>query len=407
MKTNPSSRGLLLYPALLSIWLAISCAALFYTDPQTAMAGTLILAAVSVAALSVLSGALVWGMCIITVVVYGAMINALYGVHSTTIFTFITFCAATVGTALLAWNTSKQFMAANRQVERDRTLIEEMRVNDEKTGLMRFHYARRSLSNEISRSLRYGKKISLLLIKVDRWEELAEKIGLESRENLLKDICEVLFTSCRNVDTLFVNIDKIGVILPETDGSGAEVIARRLADQVKKKTKYELRIGIAGFPEDSIVEDDLITKAEIALLDAVKIGQEISFYQTLIANPIDSGFHQEMAAEEAPPAVQSPAESDPDAHKRVQTGETALYFYGVGKISDIDTIQKALERVPEITSTRLIDFSDNEIVFAVASETDDLAEILLTKLDMPGVSIDQQANGIAVQLNPSMTPDQS
>ncbi len=188
MKNNPSSRGLLLYPALLSIWLAISCAALFYAAIKTAMAGTLIMAAVAVASLAVVTGVLVWGVSVITIVVYGIMIYVLYGVSPSTILVLITFSTAATGTALLGWNTSKQFLSANRQVERDRVLIEEMRINDQKTGLMRFHYARRALSNEISRSLRYGKKLSLLLIKINNWEELAEKIGLDTRENLLKEI---------------------------------------------------------------------------------------------------------------------------------------------------------------------------------------------------------------------------
>ena len=184
---------------------------------------------------------------------------------------------------MLAWNTSKQFIAINRQVERDKVLIDEMRINDQKTGLMRFHYARRVLSNEITRSLRYGKKMTLLLIKIQSWDELAETIGLEARESLLIEISEVLFNNCRNVDTLFINIDKIGVILPETNREGADVIARRLIDKVEKKTKQSVRMGIVGFPEDSIAEDDLVRKAEIALKNSFESNEMVSYYHELAA----------------------------------------------------------------------------------------------------------------------------
>ncbi len=401
MKNNPSSRGLLLYPALLSIWLAISCAALFYADIKTAMAGTLIMAAVAVASLAVVTGVLVWGVSVITIVVYGIMIYVLYGVSPSTILVFITFSTAATGTALLGWNTSKQFLSANRQVERDRVLIEEMRINDQKTGLMRFHYARRALSNEISRSLRYGKKLSLLLIKINNWEELAEKIGLDTRENLLKEICEVLLNNCRNVDTLFINIDKIGVILPETGNDGAQIIAQRLADQVKKKTKEELRIGIAGFPDDSIVDDDLINKAEIALMDSIRNRTEIVFYKL---SPITTDFPGQnvdsgVAADDIL-GLQLNSE-DVESLKKIKTGETAIRFNGVCTLSDIEFLRKSLENVPEIGTIRLIDFAENEIVFAVESDNRTLAERLLTKLDIPNISIEEKPDSIDVKLDPT------
>lgn len=402
MKNNPSSRGLLLYPALLCIWLAVSCAALFYADLKTAMAGTLILAAVAVASLALLSGALVWGVSVITVIVYGLMIYVLYGVHPSTILNFITFSAAAIGTAVLAWTTSKQFMAANRQVERDRILIEEMRINDQKTGLMRFHYARRALSSEIARSLRYGKKVSLLLIQLNKWDELAEKVGIETRENLLVEICEVLFNNCRNVDTLFINIDKIGVILPETNGSGTDVIARRLAEQVKKKTKEELRIGIAGFPTDSILDDDLIIKAETALAYAIKANQEICFYQYLPNLQAEIEVKEDIESDSAFDALQITT-SEADSHKKIKPGETVIRFNGVCTLSDVELLQKAIENVPEIGSIRLIDFAENEIVFAIETDNTTIAERLLTKLDLPNISIEEKLDAITVKLDPTVS----
>lgn len=397
MNTNPSSRSLLLYPALLCIWLAVSVAAMFYTDLRIAMAGTLVLATLAVAVLSVLSTAIVWGGTTITIIVFGVMIQVLFGIHPETILTFITFSTAAIGTAILAWNTSKHFMNANRQVERDRIMIEEMRINDQRTGLMRFHYARRALSNEISRSLRYGKKLSVMLIKINHWDELAEKIGLESRENLLAEICETMFNTVRNVDTLFINIDKIGVILPETNNVGAEVIACRLVEQVKKKTKEDLRIGIAGFPDDSIVEDDLINKAEIAMLTSIREDREISYY----ASQVDTGVSESFETNSKTLEEIKLNDSTDDDPKRLKPGETIIRFDGVCNLSDIEALQNVLDKVTEITNTRLIDFTENEISFAVETQTSNLAESLLTKLDLPNITISEKTNSIDVVLDPT------
>ncbi|GAP22902.1 diguanylate cyclase domain-containing protein [Leptolinea tardivitalis] len=396
MKNTPSARTLILYPGLLCIWLALSCAALFYVDIQTAMSGTLVLATVAAASLSAMTAAIIWGMNIITVIVFGVMLYVLYGFNTTSLMVYITFLAGEIGTAVLAWNTGKQVLLSYRQVERDHVLIEEMRINDETTGLMRFNYARKALSNEISRSLRYGKKMSLLLIKTRGWDEMAETIGLEARESLLKDICEILFNNCRNVDTLFINIDKIGVILPETDYDGAEVIAKRLIDQVDKKIKKELQIGVVSFPEDSIIDEDLLLKAEAALQYAIKNNtvltgyREISEYrdQVLESDKIETSFHEYERT---------------NSQNTIRADETAIHFCGIHTLTDIEVLQRKLSCIPNIGNIRLVDFSDNEIVFAADKNRTNVIENITNKLDINNVAIEEIADGVVIKLDPSVS----
>lgn len=400
MKKVPSPRGLLVYPALLSIWLSISCAALFYADMKTAMAGILILAAVSAATLGIFSIALVYGINIITIIVYCVMIYVLYGIHPSSLLVMITFVTAEVGTAMLAWNTSKQFLSVNRQVERDKILIDEMRINDEKTGLMRFHYARRALSNEIARGLRYGKTFTLLLIKIEGWDNLAESIGLEARENLLITISDVLFAGCRNVDTLFINMDKIGVILPETGKTDAQIISQRLYDQVLKKTKKEIHIGITCFPGDSITEDDLVKKCEIALKFTDETGLPHVFFQDIVFN--DDGSYQKLNDKERelidPGASTGELEKVSDV---INIDETPIHFCGIHNLSDIDNIQKALGKIPDIEGVRLIGFSETEITFGIIMPLKELSESLLQYLDISNISIEERKDSIVVRMDPS------
>jgi GGDEF domain-containing protein len=400
MKKVPSPRGLLVFPALLSIWLSISCAALFYADMKTAMAGILILAAVSAATLGIFSIALVYGINIITIVVYCVMIYVLYGIHPASMLVMITFVTAEVGTAMLAWNTSKQFLSVNRQVERDNILIDEMRINDEKTGLMRFHYARRALSNEIARGLRYGKTFTLLLIKIDEWDNLAETIGLEARENLLITISDVLFACCRNVDTLFVNMDKIGVILPETGRTDSQIIAQRLHDQVLKKTKKEIHTGIACFPGDSITEDDLVKKCEIALKFTDETRLPSVFFQDIVFN--DDGSYQKLNENERE-FISSDAsleELEKDVAS-INKDETIVHFCGIHNLTDIDNLQKAVGKIPDIKGIRLIGFTETEITLGIIMPLKVLSESLLQHLDISNISIEERMDSIVVLMDPS------
>ncbi len=399
MKKVPSPRSLLVYPALLCIWLSISCAALFYTDIKTSMAGVMILAAVAAATLGVFSLALVYGINIITIIVYTAMIYVIYGLNPSSMLVIITFVTAEIGTAILAWNTNRQFLSVTRQVERDKLLIDEMRINDEKTGLMRYHYARRVLSNEIARGLRYGTPFAILLMKMDEWDHLAETIGLEAREELLKDISEALISGCRNADTLFVNMDKIGIILPETNRDGAVVIAQRLEDQVNRKTRRIPRTGIVCFPSDSIGEDDLVRKSEIALKYAEDMRISRVVYQDILENA-EEGDGSTASLDSA--KVGTIQESETEVTTIIPGDEeTAVHFCGIHNLKDIENLQNILAKVPEIGTIRLVNFSESEIIFGIRTEHSELSEKLIHYLDIPNITMEERKDVIVIRLDPS------
>lgn len=359
----------------------------------------MILAAVAAATLGVVSLALAYGINIITIIVYSVMIYVIYGLNPSSMLVTITFVTAEIGTAILAWNTSKQFLSVTRQVERDKLLIDEMRINDEKTGLMRFHYARRVLSNEIARGLRYGTPFAILLIKMDEWDRLAETMGLEAREELLKEISETLISGCRNADTLFVNMDKIGIILPETNRDGAEVIAQRLEDQVNRKTRRIPRTGIVCFPADSIGEDDLVRKCEIALkyADDMKISRVV--YQDILEKA-EPGYGSTTSLDSARVGTITGAETEvPTNIPGVE--ETAVHFYGIHNLKDIENLQNVLTKVPEIGTIRLVNFSESEIIFGIRMEHSELSEKLIQFLDIPNITMEERKDVIVIRLDPS------
>lgn len=382
-KSPTSLRGLLWYPATLAIWLAISCAALVSSDVKTAIAGIIALALIAALSLIFQSTSLVSLVCGITLAFFGYYLHSLYGIQNISLYALLTFSAAAVGTAIIAWQTRKQIAISNRQVERDRMLIEELRINDTKTGLMRFHYARRTLMTEISRSLRYGKSLALLIIRIGQWDELAEEIGMDARENLLVTISEILFDSFRNVDTLFLNIDKIGVILPETSEEGAKVVAKRVIEQVNKKTRVKLFMGIACFPTDSVADEELIRKGELALKSAVQSGQEVfSYSQIQVVDEDNPGEVLVPNTEENFPNLQLNHIVD-DQGGKIPDEEIIINFKGIKNLTEIEPIQKALGQMREFETVRLVNFHENELVFSIKTSIEDIQSVLNSRLQLP------------------------
>jgi len=396
---NPASlHGLFWYPATLVIWIALSSAALVSTDNATAIPGIITLAMIATLSLVLQATGWILLVCGTFLFIAGYYLYSVYGIQVNAIYAMITFSAAAIGTAIISRQTRMQIALSSRQVERDRILIDELRVNDPKTGLMRFHYARRTLTTEISRSLRYGKTLALLIIQIDKWDQMAEEIGLDARDNLLTAISEVLFGTFRTADTLFQNMDKIGVILPETSEDGARVVAKRLIGQINKKTRVKLFVGMACFPTDSISDDDLYRKAEHALKIAIQDGQEIFVYS------------QNKVLEEDYPVDDLDENSDEDfselqltpigyEKERILARDEALVsFVGIQDLNEIEPIQKALSAIKEFHQVNLVDFHENEIIFTVKTELDDIQPLLNTRLNLAIEEVSRDQNTYKVVL---------
>jgi diguanylate cyclase (GGDEF)-like protein len=398
MRNSGSLHGLFWYPATLVIWIALSSAALVSTDKSTAIPGIIAVAIVATLSLVLQTTGWVILVCGTALIIAGYYLYSTAGIQVSAIYAMITFSAAAIGTAIISRQTRMQITNSSLQVERDRLLIDELRINDPKTGLMRFHYARRTLTTEISRGLRYGKSLALLIIQINKWDELAEEIGLDARDNLLVAISEILFGTFRNVDTLFLNMDKIGVILPETSEEGARVVAKRLVDQISKKTHVKLFVGICCFPTDSISDDDLYRKGEHALKSAIQRGEEIYLYsqnkdaeEDFLPGILDGNDEEDFSELQLNPLGYG-------NERIIPQGESLIRFVGIHDLSEVEPIQKVLSSIREFEQVNLVDFHENEIMFTVKSELEDIQDLLDLKLKLLVDTISKEQNTYKVVL---------
>jgi hypothetical protein len=57
--------------------------------------------------------------------------------------------------------------------------------------------------------------------------------------------------------------------------------------------------------------------------------------------------------------------------------------------------------IPDIGDVRLIDFTENEIIFGVKMQQKDLSEKLLHDLQVTNIAIEERMDSIVVRLDPS------
>ena len=274
------SRGLNLLSALLAVVLILSPLAVLWVNPNLALLGIALLVFTCVFALVDPFRGAGWVGIFLAIAGYAAAAYMLTGSSTEIIVPVGVTALCLFITGLVSILTARRIKSSARQVANDLRLIEDLRTHDPKTGLVRLAYARQSLKTEISRSQRYKLDLCLILLEIANWKKVEEEMGMVEAEELKTELANIMTGATRDVDTCFLG-SRMGIILPQTNPSGASVVADRLVNNSASKLKLDLYVGVAYFPDDAVAEDELIKAAEAALHIAVSSGRSVVFFNQI------------------------------------------------------------------------------------------------------------------------------
>jgi diguanylate cyclase (GGDEF)-like protein/putative nucleotidyltransferase with HDIG domain len=158
------------------------------------------------------------------------------------------------------------------------TQLEQKSRIDGLTGLFNRRHFEERLNEEVSRHSRYGDVFSIFMIDLDNFKAYNDTYGHPAGDILLGQIGKIIKSSVRNVDHAFrYGGDEFVVILPQTAGDDAYVVAERVRGQIagemeKKAITVTCSIGLASYPTDGAVADELVDAADNALYHAKRTG---------------------------------------------------------------------------------------------------------------------------------------
>jgi diguanylate cyclase (GGDEF)-like protein len=163
-------------------------------------------------------------------------------------------------------------------------LTKRLAVTDELTGLSNYRYLRQRLDLEIDRAQRYLRPVSLLMIDVDDFKGHNDAFGHASGDRVLSELAQVLRQKCRDLDVVArYGGEEFSVILPETDASGAFVVAEKLRESVsvhrfegevgQRECHLSISIGVATYPIHAGSAEELLKQADDALYKAKGTGR--------------------------------------------------------------------------------------------------------------------------------------
>jgi diguanylate cyclase (GGDEF)-like protein len=277
MSPKNLSPKLYLLPAILSIWLVFSAFTAHWGDQFTFLLAMALLAFTTTLSLTKFFRFSGWLAAILSISIYTFTQIGLNGLNSSILLTTIIFALSILVSAWLSYLIANEATRVNRQLENNQKLIDELRLYDSETGLLRYQYVYRTLKTEIVRSQRYEKNLSVILLEIGNLDEIKAEYGPDGLDLIKRQVAELLSISLRAMDIPFGG-EKIGAILPETDIEGAQIVVHRLITNAGRKARAALFIGVAQFPTDGVTENELMQSAEAALHVSLSTGQPYVAY---------------------------------------------------------------------------------------------------------------------------------
>lgn len=150
---------------------------------------------------------------------------------------------------------------------------------DELTGLFNHRYFHQRMGEEIARAARFGQVFSLLTIDLDFFKKYNDVYGHLYGDKILKATAERIKESIRTIDLVFrYGGDEFVVILPQASSDNALKVAERIRSALDHEVDYKgmpvtCSIGIASWPTDGVMREEIVHASDAALYHAKQTGK--------------------------------------------------------------------------------------------------------------------------------------
>jgi diguanylate cyclase (GGDEF)-like protein len=174
-------------------------------------------------------------------------------------------------------------MVIARAQRRARDAAIRLSTVDSLTGLFNRTFFFAAIEREIARSARSGRGFCLLMMDLDELKAINDRLGHFHGDRVLRAVGEVITQGVRQIDTAArYGGDEFVVLLPETDPTGAFVLAEKIRlgvgtmpiDLPGGVPRPSLSIGVVNYPDDGRTPDELIISADAAMYRSKRAGKD-------------------------------------------------------------------------------------------------------------------------------------
>jgi diguanylate cyclase (GGDEF)-like protein len=155
--------------------------------------------------------------------------------------------------------------------------LEEQATTDGLTGLVNHRTFQERFSAMLGRADRHNFRVAILLTDIDHFKKVNDTYGHPTGDAVLKRVAAILKGSARKIDIVArYGGEEFALVLEGTDKVGARQLAERIREEVAAQTfdsakgpfKVTLSLGVAVYPDDGKVKQEVISCADKALYAA-------------------------------------------------------------------------------------------------------------------------------------------
>jgi diguanylate cyclase (GGDEF)-like protein len=205
--------------------------------------------------------------------------------------TVVVFCAETTAIDRLSADDRIVLQAVASElvvaVENSRLyrLTKRLAITDELTDLYNYRYLQQRLDDEMGRADRYSKRLSLLMLDLDDFKRINDLHGHLVGDRVLAEIGQLLKSTVREVDVVArYGGEEFTIILPETDASGAFIVAEKIREAISMhrfpdaegghSIHITVSIGLSSYPVHASDKESLLRSADDAVYHAKETGKD-------------------------------------------------------------------------------------------------------------------------------------
>lgn len=160
----------------------------------------------------------------------------------------------------------------------DNAKLYELATKDGLTKLYTHRHFFTMLDTELKRASRYNHVLSILMMDIDDFKTINDTYGHSVGDKVLKEVSAIIEKTVRKIDMpARYGGEEFAVILPETSGDEAVVIAHRLREKISQidiklkdgmHIKTSISLGISSFPDCGHDELALMEYSDKALYES-------------------------------------------------------------------------------------------------------------------------------------------
>jgi diguanylate cyclase (GGDEF)-like protein len=166
-----------------------------------------------------------------------------------------------------------------RHIRRTQTLLEDLAIRDPLTRVYNARAFAERLGQELKRTRRYGRPLSVLYLDLDDFKRVNDSHGHQTGDAVLQLVADAIRRAVRVADVVGrLGGDEFAVLMPETDGDLADAAAARLAKELRDAFKgtpaVTASVGVVSCTRAEAGVDEVLRQADQAMYQAKRKGKD-------------------------------------------------------------------------------------------------------------------------------------